>query len=117
MTMRGTEDRSLRKSIDSYAVLGPWLVTADEDIDVTKLALRLSVNGEERQADNTANMVVPVAEFISFISHHFTLFPGDLIYTGTPAGVGTVRHGDVISRSEDRRVGQACVSTGRSWWS
>src|SRR3546814_433412 len=74
-----------------------WLVTADEDIDVTKLALRLSVNGEERQADNTANMVVPVAEFISFISHHFTLFPGDLIYTGTPAGVGPVRHGDVIS--------------------
>src|SRR3546814_10004749 len=69
-----------------------WLVTADEDIDVTKLALWLSVNGEERQADNTANMVVPVAEFISFISHHFTLFPGDLIYTGTPAGVRSEEH-------------------------
>lgn len=102
MTVRGTQDRSLRKSIDSYAVLGPWMVTADEMGDISDLALELTVNGEPRQADRTSNLVVSIAEFIAYVSGYFTLRPGDLIYSGTPMGVGPVKPGDLIRASIDR---------------
>src|SRR3546814_9970966 len=97
MTVRGTEDRSFRKSGDCFAVLGPWLTTADEIADPDDLLLSFSVNGEKRQEASTREMTVGVAELISFASHAYTLYPGDIIMTGTPAGVGPVAPG----RSEE----------------
>ena len=102
MTVRGTQDRSLRKSIDSYAVLGPWMVTSDEMGDISDLALELSVNGERRQYDRTSNLVISIADFIASVSRYFTLHPGDLIYSGTPMGVGPVKPGDLITASIDK---------------
>ena len=96
MTVRGPEDRSLRKSVDSYAVLGPWLVTADAAGDAQKLDIRLSVNGQLRQQANTADMIIGLAEQIAWASSYYTLHPGDIIMSGTCAGVGQVLPGDVI---------------------
>ena len=96
MTVRGPEDRSLRKSIDSYAVLGPWLVTADEIADVQKLDISLSVNDEMRQKANTAEMIIGIAEQIAWASSYYTLHPGDIIMSGTCAGVGQVLPGNVM---------------------
>jgi len=96
MTVRGPEDRSLRKSVDSYAVLGPWLVTAGEIADPQQLDIRLSVNGELRQRASTAEMIIGIAEQIAWASSYYTLHPGDIIMTGTCAGVGQVLPGDVM---------------------
>lgn len=96
MTVRGPEDRSLRKSVDSYAVLGPWLVTADAVPDAEKLDIRLCVNGALRQQANTAEMIIGLAEQIAWASSYYTLYPGDIIMSGTCAGVGQVLPGDVI---------------------
>ena len=96
MTVRGREDRSFRKSIDSYAVLGPWMVTADEIADPDALPLSLTVNGETRQDSNTKMLIYDCRRLIEFASSFYTLYPGDLIYTGTPEGVGPVKPGDVI---------------------
>lgn len=97
MVVRGPEDRSLRKSVDSYAVLGPWLVTADEVADPETLDFFLKVNGETRQASNTSRMIMKIAEQIAFASRFYTLHPGDIIMTGTCEGVGPVTPGDTIS--------------------
>lgn len=97
MTVRGTEDRSLRKSIDTYTVIGPWLVTADEVDDPGTLDLELSVNGELRQCSNTSHLIFDVPRLIEYASSFYTLYPGDLIMTGTPEGVGPVRAGDSIT--------------------
>jgi 2-keto-4-pentenoate hydratase/2-oxohepta-3-ene-1,7-dioic acid hydratase in catechol pathway len=94
MTVRGPQFQSFRKSIDSYAVVGPWLVTADELTDPGNLDFHLMVNGEERQKSNTRLMNLDVAQLIEFASSYYTLYPGDIIMTGTPAGVGPVRPGD-----------------------
>lgn len=96
MTTRGTEDRSLRKSIDTYSVLGPWLVTSDELPDPGHLDLVLAVDGEPRQNANTRDMVLALPELIEMASSFYTLMPGDLIYSGTPEGVGPVEPGNVI---------------------
>ena len=96
MTVRGKEERSMRKSIDSYSPLGPWLVTADELGDPGSLAMNLKVNGEMRQQANTRDLVLSVPELIEYASRYYTLQPGDVIYTGTPAGVAPVNPGDVI---------------------
>jgi 2,4-diketo-3-deoxy-L-fuconate hydrolase len=97
MTLRGPEDRSFRKSIDTYSVLGPWMVTADEIADPDALQLTLAVNGEGRQNANTRDMVYSVRRLIEFSSAFYTLHPGDVIYTGTPEGVGPVKPGDLVS--------------------
>ena len=97
MVVRGPEDRSLRKSGDSYAVLGPWLVTADEIADPQALDFSLSVNGEVRQASNTGRMIMTIAEQIAYASRFYTLYPGDIVMTGTCEGVGPVRPGDTIT--------------------
>lgn len=102
ITIRGPEERSLRKSPDSYAVLGPWLVTADELGPPSGLQLSLSVNGEERQRANTDDLILGVGELIEFASSFYTLEPGDVVYTGTPEGVGPIRPGDVIVARIDR---------------
>jgi 2-keto-4-pentenoate hydratase/2-oxohepta-3-ene-1,7-dioic acid hydratase in catechol pathway len=109
MTVRGPEERSLRKSIDTYAVLGPWLVTADEFGDPQGVMLELQVNGEARQRANTQDLVMSVPKLIAFASRFYTLYPGDLLYTGTPAGVGPVQPGDRMSCTIER-IGTMTVS-------
>ncbi|HEY4364544.1 MAG TPA: fumarylacetoacetate hydrolase family protein [Bryobacteraceae bacterium] len=99
ITIRGTEDRSFRKSPDSYTVLGPWLVSADEVPDPGKLDLTLSVNGEVRQASNTRYMILGVPELIELASSFYTLHPGDVILTGTPEGVSPIAPGDRVIAS------------------
>jgi 2,4-didehydro-3-deoxy-L-rhamnonate hydrolase len=96
MTTRGPEERSLRKSVDSYAVLGPWLVTADELTNPHELDFSLSVNGEIRQRANTRDLVIGIVDLLVFASSFYTLEPGDILFTGTPEGVGPVVPGDVI---------------------
>lgn len=96
MTLRGTEFQCFRKSIDSYAVLGPWLVTADEVPEPGDLDLWIKVNGEMRQQSNTRHLVYDVPRLIEFASSFYTLYPGDILMTGTPEGVGPVRPGDRI---------------------
>ncbi len=75
------------KSCDTFAPVGPFLATSDEIADCQKLALWLEVNGKRRQDGNTSNMAFGVAEVVSYLSQFMTLLPGDLISTGTPAGV------------------------------
>ena len=96
MTLRGTEFQCFRKSIDSYSVLGPWMVTADEITDPNQLDLWIKVNGEMRQQSNTRHLVYDIARLIEFASSFYTLQPGDVIMSGTPEGVGPVRPGDVL---------------------
>lgn len=82
------------KSADTFAPLGPWLVTTDEIPDPQRLSLFCEVNGERKQDGNTANMIFPVAHLVSYISQFMTLLPGDVIPTGTPAGVALGRKPD-----------------------
>jgi len=76
------------KSADTFAPIGPWLVTRDEIADPQSLALWLEVDGVRRQDGTTRNMIFGVAEIIAYVSHFMSLQPGDVIATGTPAGVG-----------------------------
>ncbi len=96
MVVRGTQDRSFRKSIDTYAVLGPWLVTADEIADHANLDFFLSVNGEVKQKSNTKYMIMDLPTQIAWASSYYTLWPGDIIMSGTCAGVSQVKPGDVM---------------------
>jgi 2-keto-4-pentenoate hydratase/2-oxohepta-3-ene-1,7-dioic acid hydratase in catechol pathway len=96
ITIRGTEDRSFRKSVDTHSVLGPWLVTADEIAEPGTLDLEIAVNGEQRQKSNTSRLILSVAELIELASSFYTLYPGDVIFTGTPEGVSPIEAGDEI---------------------
>jgi 2-keto-4-pentenoate hydratase/2-oxohepta-3-ene-1,7-dioic acid hydratase in catechol pathway len=96
MTIRGPEERSFRKSPDSYCVLGPWLVTPDELGDPGRLQLSITVNGEPRQDANTSDLIVGVGELVAWGSSFYTLHPGDVLLTGTPQGVGPVKPGDTL---------------------
>jgi 2-keto-4-pentenoate hydratase/2-oxohepta-3-ene-1,7-dioic acid hydratase in catechol pathway len=96
LTIRGPEERCLRKSPDSYAVLGPWMVTADEIDDPNNLNLKITVNGEVRQDSNTNLMIMSVRQLIEYASSFYTLQPGDIIITGTPEGVSPIVPGDTI---------------------
>ncbi|WP_179506177.1 MULTISPECIES: fumarylacetoacetate hydrolase family protein [unclassified Sphingomonas] len=109
MTVRGQEVPSYRKSPDGYCVLGPWLVTPDEIENPDKLKLSLTVNGENRQSANTDLLILGVARLIEYASAVYTLYPGDIIMTGTPAGVGPVQAGDVIEASVEN-VGSLRIS-------
>jgi 2-keto-4-pentenoate hydratase/2-oxohepta-3-ene-1,7-dioic acid hydratase in catechol pathway len=102
ITIRGSEDRSFRKSPDSYAVLGPWLVTADEIPNPGELDLSIAVNGEVRQNSNTKFMILGVPELIELASSFYTLYPGDVFITGTPEGVSPIAPGDVIVASVEK---------------
>ena len=77
------------KSHDSFAPIGPWLVTKDEIADVQNLDMWLNVNGERMQTGNTAKMIFSVVEAVAYASRFMTLMPGDVIMTGTPPGVGS----------------------------
>jgi 2,4-didehydro-3-deoxy-L-rhamnonate hydrolase len=109
VTLRGHEDRSFRKSIDSYSVIGPWLTTADEIPDPQSLHLRLRLNGSVRQEGSTSDMVYGVAKLISYASTFYTLYPGDLIFTGTPQGVSPLNAGDLLE-AECTGLGRMSVS-------
>ena len=102
MTIRGPEERSFRKSPDSYCVLGPWLVTADELADAGSLQLSMAVNGQLRQEANTSDLIVKVPELIAWASTFYTLHPGDVLLTGTPQGVGPVKPGDTMLAQIER---------------
>lgn len=105
MTVRGPEERSLRKSVDTYSVLGPWMVTADEINDASALEFTLKVNDEIRQSANTRDLVLNIPELIEFASAFYTLHPGDVIFTGTPEGVGPVLPGDIMT-AEIENIGR-----------
>ena len=93
------------KSFDGFGPIGPWLVTSDELPDPQNIPLELAVNGETRQRSNTADMIFPVAEIVSYLSQFMTLLPGDVVITGTPEGVGLgvkpmpvfLKRGDVMT--------------------
>ncbi|MQA87131.1 MAG: FAA hydrolase family protein [Streptosporangiales bacterium] len=109
ITMRGGEDRSTRKSFDTFAPLGPWLVAADEIGSPDSIDLRCSVNGGLRQSANTRDLIWGVPALVSYISSVMTLEPGDVIATGTPAGVGSINAGDTIEL-ELSRIGSLRTS-------
>ena len=101
ISVRGTEDRSFRKSPDTFSIVGPWLVTADGIPDPGTLDLRIAVNGDVRQQANTRQLILGVAELIELASSCYTLHPGDILFTGTPDGVGPIQPGDRIVASID----------------
>jgi len=86
------------KSFDTYTPIGPFVYT---DVDVRDVSLELRQNGEVRQSTRTSRMIFPVAQIISFASQSLTLLPGDVILTGTPAGVGPIRSGDELETAID----------------
>ena len=97
------------KCADTFAPLGPFLATRDELPDISGLAMWLDVNGQPRQRGTTANMVVGVPALVSYVSQFMTLLPGDVISTGTPAGVGLgmtpptyLQPGDEVTLGIDR---------------
>jgi len=91
-------DRTLfrAKGFDTFAPIGPYIVTTDEIPDPHSLDIKLWQNGKLRQSDNTKEMIFKIPHLISYISKVTTLYPGDIIATGTPAGVGPVKHGDKL---------------------
>jgi 2-keto-4-pentenoate hydratase/2-oxohepta-3-ene-1,7-dioic acid hydratase in catechol pathway len=97
MSVRGTEDRSWRKSYDSFTVLGPYVVTADEIQNPAGLDLSLEVNGTQRQSSNTKALIYSIPKLIAYASAGYRLYPGDVIMTGTPEGVGPVVDGDLVT--------------------
>ncbi|MGD9739474.1 MAG: fumarylacetoacetate hydrolase family protein [Bauldia sp.] len=114
MTIRGPEDRSYRKSLDTFTVLGPWVVTSDEIVNPNALDFELTVNGQSRQKSNTKLLIFNIERLIEYASRAYTLFPGDVILTGTPEGVGPVVGGDVIhARIED--IGEMSVRVFGDW--
>lgn len=89
------------KSLDTFCPVGPALVSASEIPDPQVLGIRAILNGEVMQDSTTANMVFGVAEIVAFVSQAITLEPGDLIATGTPAGVGVFRDPQVLLQPGD----------------
>lgn len=96
ITLRGEEDRSFRKSFDTFTPIGPYIVTADEVPNPEALDFWLTVNGEERQRSNTSYLIYGIAKLIEVYSEVMTLQPGDIIATGTPEGVGQIVAGDTV---------------------
>jgi 2-keto-4-pentenoate hydratase/2-oxohepta-3-ene-1,7-dioic acid hydratase in catechol pathway len=108
---RATQTMIMGKGFDTHAPVGPWITTPDEAGDVSNMALRCWVNGELRQNGNTGDMIFDIAAQIEHVTKAFPLEPGDLIFTGTPAGVGAafdppkfVKVGDKV-RVEVERLG------------
>lgn len=96
MVVRGKEERVMRKSYDSFCPFGPWIVTADEVPDPANLQAKLWVNDELRQNANTRDLILDIPGMIELASRVATLYPGDIIATGTPEGVGPVQRGDRV---------------------
>ena len=111
MTVRGPEDRSARKSCDGYAVLGPWFVTADEIADPDDVSFHGAVNGDVKQDANTKDQVLSIGELIEYASEYYTLYPGDVMYTGSPEGVSEVKAGDELHFVCDQ-IGEFRIGVG-----
>lgn len=108
MVVRGREERVFRKAYDTFCPVGPWITTADEVGDPTNLEMKLWVGDELRQHANTRDLVLDIPGMVEMAAAVMTLYPGDIIATGTPAGVGPVRDGDTIRITIDR-VGEMKV--------
>jgi 2-keto-4-pentenoate hydratase/2-oxohepta-3-ene-1,7-dioic acid hydratase in catechol pathway len=102
ITVRSAADRSRRKSYDTFSPLGPWIVTGDEVGDGSDLDILLTSGGRVRQSVNTRDMLVPVPEIVAYASSVMTLLPGDLLFTGAPAGVGPIAAGEELEMSISR---------------
>ncbi|WP_067925587.1 fumarylacetoacetate hydrolase family protein [Alicyclobacillus shizuokensis] len=109
ITMRGMEDRPMRKSFDTFTPIGPWLVTADEVENPHQLDLRLWVNDDLRQDANTSDLIYDSYQFFALASSVMTLEPGDILTTGTPEGVGPIQPGDTV-RIQIERIGEFSVA-------
>ncbi len=109
MTLRGKEERTFRKSFDTFTPVGPWIVTSDEIGDPHDLDLKLWVNDELRQSTNTSRLILDCYKCLEIASHNMTLYPGDIITTGTPDGVGPVNEGDRV-RLQIERIGEFSVT-------
>ena len=96
VVVRGKEERVMRKSFDSFCPMGPYITTSDELPRYDDIDLELSVNGDVRQKANTRDLIVGVPEMIAMASSVMTLYPGDIIASGTPAGVGRLKAGDRV---------------------
>ncbi len=107
------EERVMRKSFETFTPLGPWIVTADEVGDPQQLRNQLFVNGECRQDANTGDMIVGVAELIELASSVMTLYPGDVIASGTPQGIGPIQAGDKV-KIRIEKVGEMAVNVRES---
>jgi 2-keto-4-pentenoate hydratase/2-oxohepta-3-ene-1,7-dioic acid hydratase in catechol pathway len=99
---------TLSKGFDTFAAIGNF-VEPDNKINPGRLNISLSVNGEVKQNDSTELMIFSIEEIVSYLSHQFTLYPGDLIFTGTPKGVSSVTHGDRITATLGDRLSTLSV--------
>jgi len=100
MTLQGPQNPGHRKCVDGYAVIGPWMTTADEVPDPARISYRFFVNGQLEQERCYGDLLLGVAELISFASANMTLHPGDVFMSGTPE-FKPVKHGDVLSADFD----------------
>jgi 2-keto-4-pentenoate hydratase/2-oxohepta-3-ene-1,7-dioic acid hydratase in catechol pathway len=114
VTVRGGEDRSTRKSFDTFTPVGPALVTAEEIPDPQDLGMRLWLNGELKQDASTRDMIEGVAGLIQHASSIMTLLPGDVLSTGTPEGVSPLTPGDVVD-VEIERLGRMRLNVAAGW--
>jgi 2-keto-4-pentenoate hydratase/2-oxohepta-3-ene-1,7-dioic acid hydratase in catechol pathway len=96
MTVRGREDRSFRKSCDGYAPLGPWMTTADEIPEPNNVDFTVHLNGELKQDAHSKDMIFHIPRLIEFATEYYTIYPGDVLFTGSPPGVSEVKAGDVM---------------------
>jgi 2-keto-4-pentenoate hydratase/2-oxohepta-3-ene-1,7-dioic acid hydratase in catechol pathway len=116
------EERVMRKSLETFTPLGPWIVTADELGDPSHLRNQLFVNGECRQDAVTSDLIVDIPDLISFISSVVTLHPGDVIATGTPSGIGPIVAGDEVTIRIERvgemrlKVRETAVEPAAPFW-
>ena len=104
VVVRGNEERVMRKSYDSFCPFGPWIALANDSLDPANLRSRLWVNDELRQDANTRDLILDIPGMIELASAVATLYPGDIIASGTPEGVGPIRRGDRV-RIEVEGVG------------
>lgn len=98
---RATSQWLMGKTFDTFAPIGPWIVTKDEIADPHELDVRMEINGEVLQNGNTRNLIFNIPALIEFLSSVFTLEPGDIVSTGTPAGVGFVRNPPRLLKAGD----------------
>jgi 2-keto-4-pentenoate hydratase/2-oxohepta-3-ene-1,7-dioic acid hydratase in catechol pathway len=112
MVVRGREERVARKAYDTFCPVGPWITTADEVPNPAELRMQLWVDGELRQDANTKDLVLDIPGMIEMASAVMTLYPGDIIATGTPEGVGPVVPGNEI-RIQIDHLGEMLVNVVR----
>jgi 2-keto-4-pentenoate hydratase/2-oxohepta-3-ene-1,7-dioic acid hydratase in catechol pathway len=109
ISIRGNEERTWRKSFDTFTPIGPWIVTADEIDNPNNLDMKLWVNDELRQDGNTKHLIYDCYKCLEVGSNNMTLNPGDIIATGTPEGVGPLEADDRV-RIEIEQIGDFTVN-------